>query len=484
MAESLARARRHASEQSWLNISSQNGPTTCTYEARAPDKGWYHVEFAPNNSKKNRDDRRSTSTRVGSTAAACLVRMMRLARPSTVLRIGRSVRTARAAHISLLRVPRLALRSRVCSTSSKEASESLAERAQIDSGFWQGLAVLGGIAALAATPEATKRSAALSAVARYRRLGLDPILVSDRRLIDDFLRTNIVALGNVLLASPTFYFMWHLIHQQSVATSLMRSVTGSVRIVPFMVVFHACFAVGLPFFTAELMKRSSPGPADSEEDNEKSYLESKSNAATYMLLTGFVAIEAMVELRGCGVAFNQMPASGFTLFIPALIGRLATGALTQYQKIGEEFVNILPAAWGASDAPAWQRSSSDLCNYMCIDEAFMYTLFGTSFFQHVLNGASPFFSLSLSPRPKRLLPTLHARSHSPPSLPPPFLHLRHHLHHADQGKGGEGSRLRWLPRIRSRRHAALRPAAVRAHAHDALCVLHYVELALIPAPPP
>lgn len=322
--------------------------------------------------------------------------MMRLARPSTVLRIGRSVRTARAAHISLLRVPRLALRSRVCSTSSKEASESLAERAQIDSGFWQGLAVLGGIAALAATPEATKRSAALSAVARYRRLGLDPILVSDRRLIDDFLRTNIVALGNVLLASPTFYFMWHLIHQQSVATSLMRSVTGSVRIVPFMVVFHACFAVGLPFFTAELMKRSSPGPADSEEDNEKSYLESKSNAATYMLLTGFVAIEAMVELRGCGVAFNQMPASGFTLFIPALIGRLATGALTQYQKIGEEFVNILPAAWGASDAPAWQRSSSDLCNYMCIDEAFMYTLFGTSFFQHVLNGASPFFSLSLS----------------------------------------------------------------------------------------
>ena len=159
---------------------------------------------------------------------------MRLVRPSTVLRIGRSVRTARAAHITLLRVPRLALRSRVCSTSSKEASESLAERAQIDSGFWQGLAVLGGIAALAATPEATKRSAALSAVARYRRLGLDPSLVSDRRLIDDFLRTNIVALGNVLLASPTFYFMWHLIHQQSVATSLMRSVTGSVRIVPFI----------------------------------------------------------------------------------------------------------------------------------------------------------------------------------------------------------------------------------------------------------
>ena len=284
----------------------------------------------------------------------------------------------RVASRSLLVAPRCAS-SRVCSSYSKKvpaSSSSLAEAAQIDSGFWQGLTVLGGIAALSVVPGDTKRATTVSAIATYRRLGLDPALIGDRRLVDDFIRTNIVALANVLLASPTFYFMWHLIHQQSVANSLMRGVTGTVRIAPFMVIFHSLFAIGLPFFTAELMRRSP----------EEGYKAAKGNASKYMLLSGFVAIEAVVELRGCGVQFNQMPISGFTLFIPALVGRLATGALTQYQKLGEEFVNVLPAAWGERDAAVWQRKTNDVFNYFCVDEAFFYTLLGTSFFQHVLNG--------------------------------------------------------------------------------------------------
>ena len=45
-----------------------------------------------------------------------------------------------------------------------------------------------------------------------------------------------------------------------------------------------------------------------------------------MILSGFVAIEAVVELRGCGVLFSQMTAASFAIFIPALIGPPARAA--------------------------------------------------------------------------------------------------------------------------------------------------------------
>ena len=42
-------------------------------------------------------------------------------------------------------------------------------------------------------------------------------------------------------------------------------------------------------------------------------------AGLVMIMSGFVAIEAVVELRGCGVLFSQMTASSFAIFIPALV---------------------------------------------------------------------------------------------------------------------------------------------------------------------
>ena len=48
-----------------------------------------------------------------------------------------------------------------------------------------------------------------------------------------------------------------------------------------------------------------------------------------------------------------MSASSFLLFIPALAGRLATGVLTQQQKVGTEPTPLLPESW--RDGPTWQQ---------------------------------------------------------------------------------------------------------------------------------
>jgi hypothetical protein len=62
-----------------------------------------------------------------------------------------------------------------------------------------------------------------------------------------------------------------------------------------------------------------------------------------MLLSFLVWFEALVELRGCGVTFAQMSPKAFLIFIPALVGRLASGVLLQANKVGKEFENMLPA---------------------------------------------------------------------------------------------------------------------------------------------
>ena len=53
-----------------------------------------------------------------------------------------------------------------------------------------------------------------------------------------------------------------------------------------------------------------------------------------MILSGFVAIEAVVELRGCGVLFSQMTAASFAIFIPALIGPPARAACCLPPRLG------------------------------------------------------------------------------------------------------------------------------------------------------
>ena len=204
------------------------------------------------------------------------------------------------------------------------AKESLIVQGQVDSGMWQGLgllaAVVGGVTV---SSEEQRSSAVRTLLGWYRSCGLKESLISDRRLIEDYVRKNAVAAVNVLMASPVFYFAFSKIYGTSFVVSFIRSITGSLRIVPFMGFFYSFFAVVCPFVTQYFMEKG------------QSYEEASTTASIVVMLSGFVFIEALVELRGCGVTFGQMTASSFILFIPALIGRLATGVLTQ--QVGDCF---------------------------------------------------------------------------------------------------------------------------------------------------
>lgn len=101
---------------------------------------------------------------------------------------------------------------------------------------------------------------------------------------------------------------------------------------------------------------------------------------------GFVFVEAVVELRGCGVTFAQMTLSSFLIFVPALVGRLAAGVLTQQSKVGQESPPLVPAEWAAG--AEWQRAAHKVSRALCLDMDFLTTAAGTSVFQHVLNAVT------------------------------------------------------------------------------------------------
>lgn len=149
-----------------------------------------------------------------------------------------------------------------------------------------------------------------------------------RVLVEDYIRKNCIAAVNVLMASPVFYFAFAKIYGMTIPVSLVRSITGSVRVAPFISFFYGFFAVVCPFVTQFFMERG------------QTYEEAQTTAAIAVMLSGFVFIEALVELRGCGVTFAQMTRSSFLIFIPALVGRLATGVLTQQQKVGGECTHV------------------------------------------------------------------------------------------------------------------------------------------------
>lgn len=249
----------------------------------------------------------------------------------------------------------------------------LLKEGQVDSGFWQGTGILAVvIGGVVVSTEQQRHDAVAALLNMYRTCGLKVESISDRVLIEDHVRKNALAACNVLMASPVFYFMFSRIYGQSIPVCLVRSITGSMRIVPFMGFFYGFFAVSVPFVTQILMDRG------------QSYDEAQSNAAIAMMLSGFVFVEALVELRGCGVTFDQMTMGSFLVFIPALIGRLAAGVLTQQQKVGaapsEPF---LPASW--AEGPTWQAHTYMLFDRLAIDREFVVTCAGTSVFQHVLN---------------------------------------------------------------------------------------------------
>lgn len=207
------------------------------------------------------------------------------------------------------------------------------------------------------------------------------------------MRKNVAAAANVVMASPVFYFTFSAIVGERLAVSLVRALTGTMRIVPFMGVFYGAFAVISPFLVDYFMHENVMGAAQTYEvracqayvvphacamhrtpcmrracamrapcgrrayatrtpctarhapyamhtpwpchahgataraapgDRGRTPRALPVQAATgtaglVMIMSGFVAIEAVVELRGCGVLFSQMTASSFAIFIPALV---------------------------------------------------------------------------------------------------------------------------------------------------------------------
>eukprot|EP01052_Picozoa_sp_SAG31_P062983 SAG31_NODE_21945_length_537_cov_1.059361_1_plen_82_part_00 len=66
-------------------------------------------------------------------------------------------------------------------------SFSFLERAQVDSGFWKGAAYLGAASVFGVlTPHSWQASIFTTTVGVFRGLGLDPALISDRKLMEDF----------------------------------------------------------------------------------------------------------------------------------------------------------------------------------------------------------------------------------------------------------------------------------------------------------
>ena len=246
---------------------------------------------------------------------------------------------------------------------------------QVDAGFFQGSALFAGVIIGIQVSSEQQRAAVLdSLISGYRAFGLSEKHVSDRQLIEDFVRKNVAAAANVVMASPVFYFMFAKVMKESILVSSVRAITGTFRIVPFMGFFYGAFALFCPFVTAALVDRG------------QTYSEANGNAGVAVMLSGFVFIEAIVELRGCGVTFGQMTASSFLIFVPALIGRLATGVLTQQQKVGVESESVLPADW--QEGPTWQQHTYMTFEMLHLDKDFFTTAAGTSVFQHILNATT------------------------------------------------------------------------------------------------
>ena len=251
-------------------------------------------------------------------------------------------------------------RLRLCARSSSSAAEtqpannSLLEHYHMDRGFFRGsglLLALSGAAVL--VPTETKGDVMAGTVRTFRSLGVSEQAIPDAVLLHDHFRRNFLAMYNNALSCPTFYFLWHLIHGAGAATSAVRALTGTARVVPFLVGLYGSAACTTPFLTVGLMRRG------------QEYKPASKNAAAAVMLSGVAVFESLVELRGCGVAFGNMTPVAVGLFIPAIIGRLAAGVLVQQQKVGTEFQSVVPADWKAAGGA--RSSVYDLSTTLCID---------------------------------------------------------------------------------------------------------------------
>ena len=79
------------------------------------------------------------------------------------------------------------------------------------------------------------------------------------------MRKNVAAAANVVMASPVFYFTFSTIVGETLAVSLVRALTGTMRIVPFMGVFYGAFAIISPFLVDYFMQDNFMGAAQTYE---------------------------------------------------------------------------------------------------------------------------------------------------------------------------------------------------------------------------
>lgn len=253
--------------------------------------------------------------------------------------------------------------------------ETFQEMASIDSMVLSGLFIAGGSCYLAyGTTSETKKDYLLAVLSKLRSLGINKSNIDDEQLANMFMKC-IEGAANNIMASPLFYTAWHLIHRQSLPVSIIRGITGTLRITPFMALFYIFAGVFVPYSTNYFMNTG--------KDYGTAY-----NYSYYTLTLALSVLEVVVELLGCGVGFSQMSVAPLLVFYPALIGRIVSGVLLQIEKTGEEFQNVLSDDFNADGAPAWQRGLYKLFETLAIDQSFFITLFGTSFFQHILNGVT------------------------------------------------------------------------------------------------
>lgn len=261
---------------------------------------------------------------------------------------------------------------RLLSTAAAEAAPAaeaeatglrwLLKEGQVDSGFWQGSALLAAtLGAVTFTSEEQRKTACASLLQAYRSAGLEKKYIGDKQLVEDYVKKYSVAALNVLMASPVFYFSFARVYSQPLSVCCVRGLTGSLRIVPFMFGFYGFFAVASPFAAQMLMRGGTP------------YAKARDDGAMY-IFPPLIFVESIVELRGCGVTFAQMTPSSFIIFIPALVGRLLTGIVTQTNKVGqEESVKLLPDSWNTQDAPTWQQHTYLLFDKLALDKEFVVT---------------------------------------------------------------------------------------------------------------
>ena len=97
-----------------------------------------------------------------------------------------------------------------------------------------------------------KKDYLIQVLNKLRSLGINKSNIDDEKLANMFMKC-IEGAANNIMASPLFYTAWHLIHRQSLPVSVIRGITGTLRITPFMALFYFIAGIVVPYSTNHFM---------------------------------------------------------------------------------------------------------------------------------------------------------------------------------------------------------------------------------------